>query len=100
MQVQSLGWEIPWSRKQQPTPAFLPEEFDRQSSLASYSQWYCKEAGMTEHNTVQRTIARDYSEEVGLEVSIYVILAKEQCMQSNTYFGRRLLLVTRIRCLS
>ena len=24
MQVQSLGWEDPWSRKWQPTPVFLP----------------------------------------------------------------------------
>ena len=55
---------------------------------------------MTEHSTAQRTIARDYSEEVGLEISIYVILVKEQYMQSSTYFGRRLLLLTRIRCLS
>ena len=31
---------------------------------------------------------------------VYVILVKEQYMQSSTYFGRRLLLVTRIRCLS
>lgn len=43
---------------------------------------------MTEHNTAQRIIARDYSEEVGLEISIYVILVKEQYMQSSTYFGR------------
>ena len=55
---------------------------------------------MTERNTAQRIIASDYSEEGGLEISIYVILVKEQYMQSSTYFGRRLLLVTRIRYLS
>jgi len=36
-QVRSLGWEIPWRRKWQPTPVFLPREFHGQSSLADYS---------------------------------------------------------------
>ena len=31
--------KIPWSRKWQPTPAFLPGEFHGQRSLAGYSCW-------------------------------------------------------------
>ena len=33
---------IPWRRKQQPTPVFLPREFHGQKSLAGYSPWGAK----------------------------------------------------------
>ena len=46
--VQSLGWKIPWRRAGQPTPVFLPGESHRQSSLAGYSPWGCKESDTTE----------------------------------------------------
>ena len=39
---------IPWSRKWQPSPVFLPGEFYGQRSLAGYSPWGCKELYMTE----------------------------------------------------
>ena len=41
--------KIPWSRKWQSTPAFLPVEFHGQRSLAGYRLWGCKELDMTEH---------------------------------------------------
>ena len=31
--------KIPWRRKWQPTPVFVPGEFHRQRSLAGYSSW-------------------------------------------------------------
>ena len=31
--------KIPWRRKQQPTPVFLPEKSHRQRSLAAYCPW-------------------------------------------------------------
>ena len=31
--------KIPWSRKRQPTPVFLPGEFNGQKSLVGYSSW-------------------------------------------------------------
>ena len=37
--VQSLGGKIPWRRKWQPTPVFLPREFHGQTRLADYSPW-------------------------------------------------------------
>ena len=37
--------KIPWSRKWQPTPIFLPGKFHRQRRLVSYSPWGL----MTEH---------------------------------------------------
>ena len=35
--VRSLGWKIPWRRKWQPTPVFLPGEAHGQRSLAGYT---------------------------------------------------------------
>ena len=39
---------IPWRRKWQPTPVFLPEKFHGQRSLAGYSPWGHKESDTTE----------------------------------------------------
>jgi len=38
---------IPWSRKWQPTPVFLPGEFHGQRSLAGYGPWGCIESNRT-----------------------------------------------------
>ena len=40
--------KIPWRRKWQPTPVFVPGEFHGPRSLAGYSPWGCKESDMTE----------------------------------------------------
>ena len=40
--------KIPWSRKWQTTPVFLPRESHRQRSLAGYRPWGLKELDMTE----------------------------------------------------
>ena len=40
--------KIPWRRKQQPTPVFLPGKFHGQRSLAGYSLWGLKESDTTE----------------------------------------------------
>ena len=49
-QVQPLDQKDPWSKKRQPTPAFLPSESYGQRSLAGYSPWGCKELDTTEHH--------------------------------------------------
>ena len=41
--------KIPWRRKWQPAPVFLPGESHRQRNLAGYSPWGSKELDMTEH---------------------------------------------------
>ena len=43
--------KIPWSRKWQPTPIFLPGEFHRQRTLKGYSPWSLEESDMTEKLT-------------------------------------------------
>ena len=50
-QVRSLGWEISWRREWQPTPVFLPGEFQGQRSLEGYSPWGHKESDTTERLT-------------------------------------------------
>ena len=42
------GGKVLWRRAWQLTPAFLPEKFHGQRSLASYSSWSHKESDMTE----------------------------------------------------
>ena len=44
----SIG-KIPWRRKWQPTPVFLPGKFHGQRSLVDYSPWGHEESNMTEH---------------------------------------------------
>ena len=41
--------KIPWRRKWQPTPVFLPGEFHAQRSLVGYCPWGCKDSDTTEH---------------------------------------------------
>ena len=40
--------KIPWRRKWQPTPVFLPGKSHGQRSLAGYSPWGCQKLDMTE----------------------------------------------------
>ena len=41
-------WKIPWRRKWQPTPVFLPRKFHGQKSLEDYSPQSRKELDITE----------------------------------------------------
>ena len=45
MQVQPLSWEIPWMRKWQHTPIFLPEKFYGQKNVVGHG--VIKESDMT-----------------------------------------------------
>ena len=51
-----LGQELPWRRKWQPTPVFLPGEFQGQSSLTGFSPWDRKELAMTEQLTLSLSL--------------------------------------------
>ena len=50
--VWSLVGKIPWGRKWQPTPVFLPGESHGQSSKEGYNPWGCKELDTTEWPTL------------------------------------------------
>ena len=54
VQCRRLGFDtwvrkIPWRRKLQPIPLFLPGEFHCQRSLMGYHPWSHKESDITEH---------------------------------------------------
>ena len=46
--------EIPWRRKWQPTPVFLPREFYGQRRLTGYSLWGRKQSDMTERLSLSK----------------------------------------------
>ena len=48
-QVDHWVWKIPWRRKWQPIPVFLPETFHGQRSTVGYSLWGHKESNISEH---------------------------------------------------
>ena len=43
--------KIPWRREGQPTPLFLPREFQGQRRLVGCNPWGCKESATTEQLT-------------------------------------------------
>ena len=45
-------WKIPWRRKWQPTPVFLPGKSHRERNLVGYSPWGRKESDTTERLTL------------------------------------------------
>ena len=49
--------KIPWRRKCQPAPVFLPGEFHGQRNLAGYSPSGHKESDMTEQLTLSLSLA-------------------------------------------
>ena len=61
LQCKRLGFDpwfrkIPWRKKWQPTPVFLPGKFCGQRSLVGYGSWGCKELDMTERT--QHTLSK------------------------------------------
>ena len=48
---------VPWRRKWQPTPVFLPGESHGQRSLVGYSPWGRRELDMTELQSMRVRIA-------------------------------------------
>ena len=52
--------KIPWRRKWQPTPVFLPGIFHGQRSLAGYCPWRCKESDTTERLTTCYNISKSW----------------------------------------
>ena len=56
MQVEFWDRKIPWRRKLQPTPVFLPEKSHGQRSLAGYGPCGCKELDLTKQLSTQAHI--------------------------------------------
>ena len=63
--------KIPWSRKWQLTPVFLPEEFHEQRSLAVCSPWGGKELDMTEWLSIHTRFKTGYKIINSLKLSAF-----------------------------
>ena len=63
--------KIPWRKKWQPTPVFLPGEFHGQRSLVGYSPWGCKESDTTEQ-THAREIKYTLTTQSGNSTLVYL----------------------------
>ena len=62
--------KIPWRRKWQSTPVFLPGEFHGQKSLERYSSWGSKESDKTEQLTLTHSLTDSLSLGWGLRCCI------------------------------
>ena len=65
--------KIPWRRKCQPMPAFLPEKSHGQKSLAGYGPWGHKESDtteVTEHSALTETYRRNCNNLRELELTL------------------------------
>ena len=67
--------KIPWRRKWQPTPVFLPGESHGQRSLVGYSPWGRKESDMTERFQQQQL----------WKTPLFQLITRE-CMASSPFF--------------
>ena len=69
-EVRSLERKIPWKRKWQLIPVFLPGQFRGQRSPVGYILWDRKESDMTEHSLIphysstSRELIQDFKEEI------------------------------------
>ena len=73
--------KIPWKRKWQPAPVFLPEKSNGQRSLAGYSPWDHKMVGQN-LVTKQQICLHIYS---SLSLSIYIYIYIYVCVYVYMY---------------
>ena len=87
--------KIPWSRKWQPTPVFLPGKFHGLKSLEGYNPWVRKELDMIEplstHIHLSDTMLSIYLDMGVLDtVSIVIVELEFQLPSSVLFFSQAL----------
>ena len=83
--------KIPWRRKWQATPVFLPGNSHGQRRLEGYSSWSCKESSMTEV-TVHACIYMYTSVQLLSSVQLFVTPWTAACQASLSITNSRSLL--------
>ena len=77
--------KIPWRRKGQPAPVFLPGKFHGQRSLAGYSPGGCKELDMTQCVRVHtHTHTHSIFIECSYQSSTHFIAFKEDIVEKTS----------------
>ena len=66
--------KIPWRRKLQPTPVFLPGKFHKQWSLTGYSPGGCKKSDLTEQLNAHTRIAFIFEAQLNLSPTVCLSL--------------------------
>ena len=66
--------KIPWRRKLQPAPVFLPGKFHKQWSLAGYSPGGCKKSDLTERLNTHTHIAFIFEAQLNLSPAVCLSL--------------------------
>ena len=82
--------KIPWRRKWQPFPVFLPGKFHGQRSLACYSPWGCKELDMTErltHTQINKNLLNSISSVLHTMADTIRQEEGEEQKKSNTMYS-------------
>ena len=88
--------KIPWRRKWQPTPVFLPGESHGQRSLVGYSPWGGKELDMTEqltHHTDTHTQTHRHTDTHTFELRIIRLLMLRSFSPSCYFSLFRILMI-------
>ena len=59
MQVQSLGWNIPWDRKWQPTPIFCPGKSHGERNLVCFINVFMSPCAKEARQSFSKTVILD-----------------------------------------
>ena len=76
--------KIPWRRKWQSTPVFLPGISHGQRSLVGYSPWGCKESEMTEQLCTQTRVGLTTSQLLKILTLYQIVLIWSMAPHSST----------------
>ena len=97
----------PWSRKQHPTPEFLPGKFHGQRSLEGYSPWVHKESDMTEWLSMHAQYCIEYSNfisspeypEANVQAAVIqlVLLNRQTDRQTDTHTPQEITMETKVK---
>ena len=84
--------EIPWSRKWQPTPVFLPGKFHGQRSLVGYSSWGRKDLDATEQHFIEGACSNQKAAHTFIQESL-TFLPQEGHLNTKSPFDIFMLLL-------
>ena len=78
---------MPWRKKWQPTPVFLPGKSHGHGNLAGYSPWDCKESDMTEHAHTTKMEKYSVEKTLIIKANMACLEQKQNPLISTTLWG-------------
>ena len=86
--------KVPWRRKWQPTPVFLPGKYHGQRGLAGCSRWGLKEMDLTKwlnNNNVQRVFKKFWQVQIELSVKLFLFICFITNINISYYKGKKMI---------